>query len=93
MSVDGDAALKGRRVCILGDMRELGAEATELHRKTGELALSKNALLLTTGELSARMGGTHFNTKADLIDVLPELLQPGDIILRKASHSMACEEI
>lgn len=85
--------LGGRLVCILGDMLELGESAEALHRETGELALSKGALLLTTGALSAKMGGESFKDKKALISALPGLLKKGDTVLVKASHSMAFEEI
>ena len=51
------------------------------------------ALLLTTGELSAVMGGEHYGSKAALIADLPKRLRRGDVVLVKASHSMAFEEI
>jgi UDP-N-acetylmuramoyl-tripeptide--D-alanyl-D-alanine ligase len=85
--------LPGRLVCILGDMLELGGDAAELHRQTGELAREKGALLLTVGALSRSMGGMHFADKQDLIAALSGILKKGDVVLVKASHSMAFEEI
>lgn len=87
------AELPGRLVCILGDMLELGGNAETLHRQTGELAREKGALLLTVGELSRSMGGIHFSDKRALIAALPDVLKKGDVVLVKASHSMAFEEI
>lgn len=93
MSIASAAALHGRLVCILGDMLELGGDAARLHRETGELARRSGALLLTVGELSRNMGGTHFESRRALIDALPGLLHPGDCVLVKASRGMAFEEI
>jgi UDP-N-acetylmuramoyl-tripeptide--D-alanyl-D-alanine ligase len=90
----------GRKVCILGDMKELGADAAALHYEIGALAASCGAeLVLTVGEASAETArgagthGRHFESKAALIAALPELLRPGDAVLVKASRSMAFEEI
>ena len=60
---------------------------------TVRAALDAGALLLTTGELSAVMGGEHYGSKAALIADLPKRLRRGDVVLVKASHSMAFEEI
>jgi len=92
-AIESAAVLPGRLVCILGDMLELGEESKDLHRQTGELALKRGALLITTGELSGNMGGRHFEDKKALIAALPDILQTGDKVLVKASHSMAFEEI
>ena len=93
MAILSAADLGGRLVCILGDMLELGERSEEFHRETGRAALDAGALLLTTGELSAVMGGEHYGGKAALIADLPKRLRRGDVVLVKASHSMAFEEI
>ena len=93
MAILSAADLGGRLVCILGDMLELGERSEEFHRETGRAALDAGALLLTTGELSAVMGGEHYGSKAALIADLPKRLRRGDVVLVKASHSMAFEEI
>lgn len=92
-AIQSAAALGGRLVCILGDMLELGDTSAALHAQTGALARERGALLLTVGELSKHMGGTHFDTKEELIAALPRLLQQGDTVLVKASHSMAFEQV
>jgi len=90
----------GRKVCILGDMLELGENAERLHFETGALARDCGIdLVLTVGALSeqihrgARDTGIHFESKAALIAALPALIRPGDTVLVKASRSMAFEEI
>ena len=93
MAILSAADLGGRLVCILGDMLELGERSEEFRRETGRAALDAGALLLTTGELSAVMGGEHYGSKAALIADLPKRLRRGDVVLVKASHSMAFEEI
>lgn len=93
MAIRSASDLGGRLVCILGDMLELGERSEEFHAETGRAALDAGALLLTTGERAAAMGGEHFASKAELIAALPGLIRPGDSVLVKASHSMAFEEI
>ena len=94
------AGAEGRRVCILGDMLELGEEAEKLHFETGALARSLGVeLVLTAGPLSreiARGAGQEehwFPDRAALCAALPGLLRSGDTVLVKASHSMRFEEI
>ena len=94
------AAAKGRRICILGDMLELGENSAQLHFETGALAKDCGAaLVLTVGKESAETArgageiGRHFESKQDLLAALPALLAEGDTVLVKASHSMAFEEI
>lgn len=92
-AIESAAELGGRLVCILGDMLELGENSETLHKQTGDLALAAGAVLLTAGELSRCMGGRHFTDKQALIAALPSILKKGDIVLVKASHSQAFEEI
>ena len=93
-----------RRVAILGDMGELGAEAEALHYETGVTAARCGVdLLITCGALSRHMAqGAHdaglrhvlsFDTLADTLCALPDAIEPGDRVLVKASHSMQFEKI
>ena len=93
-----------RKVAILGDMGELGADGPRLHRETGRIAAEAGAdVLLTCGVLAAeiadgaREGGVqqvqHFETLPALVEALPEALQEGDCVLVKASHSMKFENV
>ena len=90
----------GRKVCILGDMLELGEDAAALHCETGELARALGIdLVLTAGTLGAEIArgadqpDHAYADRETLIAALPALLQPGDTVLVKASHSMRFEEI
>ncbi len=94
------AAAPGRKVCILGDMLELGADAETLHFETGALAVTAGIdLVLTTGPLSretargAKQPEHWFESREALCAALPGLLRDGDTVLVKASHSMRFEEI
>ena len=103
-AVDSLMQLAGkRRVCILGDMLELGPRTEELHHGVGEYAAKAGVdLVIGCGPLSravadgARDAGgevLYFEDKAGLMASLGDVVRPGDCVLVKASHSMAFEEI
>ena len=93
------AHLPGRRVAILGDMRELGAHSAELHRRTGALAAEKCALVIACGAearaLAEGAGGdaVWFADVGQLTASLPALLRRGDTVLVKASRAMGFEQV
>ena len=99
--IDSLSQSSGRKVCILGDMLEMGENRESLHAQVGRYAADKGvSLLLCAGELSrntckAAEGITslHFETNAELINELPQLIRKGDTVLVKASNSMKFEEI
>ena len=92
---------RGRRVAVLGDIKEMGTFSREGHRQVGAHAAGlKPDLLLTCGEegrhiyeaaLEQGMPGDQCLYFPDLSalkkGILP-LLQAGDTVLLKASHSM-----
>jgi len=103
-AIDSLSLLPNRRVCILGDMGELGETAAALHYKTGEHAAEKGIdLLIACGELSASTAEgaknsgcknvLHFKDKTELLAELTKLIESGDAVLVKASHSRKFEEI
>ena len=99
-AIDSLSNLSGRKVCILGDMREMGENSPELHRQIGRYAAEHGAsLLITQGEDAAHIGEgapeitRHFDSKDELIRTLPELLRPGDAVLVKASHGARFDDI
>ena len=101
-SVDIACRAEGRSVLILGDMLELGENASMYHYQVGCHAAEAGAdLLLSVGELSreinrgAKDSGVetmHFAALDELISKLPEIIQPGDTVLVKASHCMGLEK-
>lgn len=102
-AIDSLVTLPGRRVCVLGDMLELGPQTRALHAKTGAYAARKGVdLLIGCGELSrstcegAKDGGCeamYFETKAALMAEIKSIIRPGDCVLVKASHSLAFEDV
>lgn len=102
-AIDLLATAPGRKVAILGDMFELGENEKRMHGEVGAYAAEKGIdLILCVGVLSESMyqeavgnGGNakYYETRETLEGVLHTLLQPGDTILVKASHSMAFEKL
>ena len=97
-SIDTLVNLTGRKVAILGDMKELGSRELTLHYDTGTYAKEKGVdLVLCVGplakELAKGANGKWFDSIESLCHALPGLLQKGDTVLVKASHSMHFEKI
>lgn len=96
---------QGRKIAVLGDMGELGADEGRLHYEVGEAVVSYGIdLLFTAGELSRQMAqaimdhpGTtqvfSYDTKEDLLAELKQQIKKGDTILVKASHFMDYPQI
>lgn len=95
----------GRRVALLGDMRELGARSTELHADTGRYAAERVDLLLTVGDEAqvlsdaARAAGLapgavrHLSDPDAAAAALAAALHPGDVVLVKGSRALALERV
>ena len=99
-------AAANRKIAVLGDMLELGAQSERLHIEIGcYLAALKIDILLAVGPLSAHVVkgareegmkaevALHFDSKDNLGDHLNSILRTGDVVLVKASRGMALEEI
>lgn len=94
-----DAA--GRKVCILGDMFELGTKERELHYEVGAFCRDAGMdLLICVGELAACMAEgaagmetACFATVEEAKRGIGALLRQGDTILIKASHGMHLEAL
>lgn len=89
-----------RRIAVLGDMRELGETASELHRQVGSAV--RQAELWVVGEHAAdyaagaaRVGieARVFPDKTTLGAELRTQLAPGTVILLKASRGAALEDV
>ncbi|MBU1274460.1 MAG: UDP-N-acetylmuramoyl-tripeptide--D-alanyl-D-alanine ligase [Proteobacteria bacterium] len=93
-------------VLILGDMKELGDYAAELHRQTGLLAAQAGCrLVVALGRHAeqvaqgAREGGMSpeqtliFAVMDELLEEITQLLDTRDLVLVKGSRSMAMERV
>lgn len=98
---------KGRRLALLGDMLELGADEEALHAETGRAAAAAGLQTLfllgaracagiRQGALRAGADPRQVRTCADASDAarqLCESLRPGDALLLKGSRGMALENV
>jgi UDP-N-acetylmuramoyl-tripeptide--D-alanyl-D-alanine ligase len=84
----------GRRLVVLGDMRELGERGAQLHRELApDLSAAKVDLAFLVGPhmqglyalLPAAMKGAHRATSNEMVDPLLAALKAGDTILIKGS--------
>jgi UDP-N-acetylmuramoyl-tripeptide--D-alanyl-D-alanine ligase len=95
-----------RRIAVLGDMAELGSLAELAHFKIGEqLAHHSIEVLITVGERAARIadGARAEGMDPDRVrpcatvdeasEVLDDVLEPGDVVLVKASRIMGLERV
>jgi UDP-N-acetylmuramoyl-tripeptide--D-alanyl-D-alanine ligase len=96
--------LQGRRVAILGDMAELGAQTEPAHAEIGKFCAElKIGQLFTVGKNSAataraaREAGLlrviEFVDVEAAMKVMKNFLKPGDVVLLKASRSSRLERI
>ena len=94
----------GKRVAILGDMKELGADSAHLHRLMGKLAAEcridsvvccgEEAKSIYDAYLAAGgKKGRYYRDREDFAPDIPETVSRGDVVLVKASHSMGFENI
>lgn len=88
----------GKKIALLGDMRELGAETQVMHEEIALLAsktfdqvflvgqeMQKYALPILEKELSSR--GKFFQNSREAGLAIAKLLNPGDVILVKGSQN------
>ncbi|QGW66810.1 UDP-N-acetylmuramoyl-tripeptide--D-alanyl-D-alanine ligase [Lysobacter soli] len=99
-AIDTLAAGGGEAWLVLGDMRELGADAEAMHAEAGRRAKSAGIRrLLTLGPYSAAAsrtfgeGAMHFETHDALADVLKGELREGVRVLVKGSRGSAMDRI
>ena len=97
-SLDTLMNFDGRKVAILGDMKELGTDELKLHFETGQYAKQKGIdSVISVGPLAKELAkgadDVHFDTVEQLLSVLKNYIREGDTVLVKASHSMHFENI
>lgn len=102
LEVIGDWPAK-RRIAVLGDMRELGPDAEQVHRELGSLAAGKLDELVTVGELASLIGESasakglgqweHLGSAEDAVNALRGKLKAGDVLLVKGSRALELERV
>ena len=80
----------GKRVAVLGDMFELGADSAEMHRRVFDHAMKLGIpLVIGVGEQSSQcLCHLAYKTFAPLKKKFRLDVSSGDLVLLKASHSM-----
>lgn len=99
-------SLPGRRIAVLGSMKELGKFSESLHRKIGALvAKEKIDILITVGDEAKFINeeainngynkdtSYHFETNKEAIAFINSIKRSEDNILVKASNSLNFKEI
>lgn len=94
------ASFAGKKILVLGDMKELGTEAKTLHHTAGESIRQAGIdYLFTYGELSENTaqafgeGAYHFSEQEKLVNALKPFLYNQTTILVKGSRSMRMEKV
>lgn len=96
--------VKGRRIAVLGNMRELGKYEVGAHRAVGNLAAERCDILITVGTAGkliadsaanqlAKENIMTFNTSGEAKSKVQEIIQEGDVVLVKGSRAMEMEKI
>lgn len=99
-----DLPCAGRRIAVLGDMAEVGAESASAHaevaRRAAELGVDG---LFAVGKMAAVMGSAaraaslpvvrEFADAESAAEALAEALQAGDLVLLKASRAAHLERV
>jgi UDP-N-acetylmuramoyl-tripeptide--D-alanyl-D-alanine ligase len=94
----------GKRIAVLGEMKELGSASELAHREVGETAATfRIDRLITIGDTAeviaqgARAGGLEktaaVRSTREAAELLGEIAEPGDLILVKGSRSARTEQV
>ncbi|MFY9289671.1 MAG: UDP-N-acetylmuramoylalanyl-D-glutamyl-2,6-diaminopimelate--D-alanyl-D-alanine ligase [Methylorubrum rhodinum] len=92
-----DTGARGRRIAVLGDMKELGEAGEGLHRELAEAVKANGIdLVFTAGPLMRHLfealpmdnRGVAAHTADELTDAVVATLRPGDAVMVKGSNSM-----
>ncbi len=99
------AELEGRKIAVLGDMLELGTYEIEGHRLVGGRAGAVVDLLITVGPRARIIAQEAMavglpphrvwtcDSNPEAVEILRQILEPGDVVLVKGSRGLHMEEI
>ena len=94
------AAEKGKKLLVMGEMRELGPEEDRYHREVGELASGlKIDAVMAYGDLCQHTveafgaGATFFESREAIAKQLAVVLDKNWVVLVKGSHSTKMVEV
>jgi UDP-N-acetylmuramoyl-tripeptide--D-alanyl-D-alanine ligase len=94
----------GKRIAVLGEMGELGAESERGHREVGEeaatLGIDQLIAIGKMGEVVARSAqkaglekSVAIGSTSEAAELLGEIAEPGDLVLVKGSRSARTEQV
>src|SRR5436309_1676406 len=94
----------GKRVAVLGEMRELGSESEHGHREVGETAAalgvdhliaigSVAAAIASAAEHAGLRNSRTVNSPTEAAEILAEIAEPGDLVLIKGSRAARTERV
>lgn len=89
VALDSLANFSGRKISVLGQMLELGESACQLHHEVGQHARQKSDLSYGVGQFASELGTHAYQTVPELTTALLQELQPGDVVLVKASRGLS----
>ena len=99
-AIDVLAPMKGQKILVIGDMGELGSNASKYHKELGEyIKTAKIDFTLAVGrhtKITMQQLGKDqlwFETKEALVSKLLGIIKPKAIILVKGSRFMKMEEV
>ena len=93
---------KGRRIAFLGDMKELGPEAAQMHEELANLdSMELVSVVHCVGDMMRGLyealpeakRGMWCATTEDMAPQVPKLLDAGDVVMAKGSLSMDLKRI
>lgn len=103
LSALGDVRVRGKKIAILGDMRELGALSKNAHRDIGKAAALVVDKLVTVGDeaqgiaTGAQEAGLlhvrSLRTAEEALAWIRKEMHAGDVILIKGSQSIRLEKV
>lgn len=100
----GSITTSGKKIALLGDMHELGAESVRAHRALGKIAAQTVDMLVTVGDEALQITNLAFafglkkdaifcfDTPREAAKYIAPLLAPGDVVLCKGSPAMRMEK-
>lgn len=91
----------GRRIAVLGAMRELGPDSGKLHQEIGELAaqldivvaVGKDAQVYREDITNQFAEWISADNRSEAVTLLSRSLRAGDVVLFKGSHSEHLDEV
>src|SRR6266699_5748424 len=94
----------GKRVAVLGEMRELGSESEHCHREVGETAAalgvdhliaigSVAAAIASAAEHAGLRNSRTVNSPTEAAEILSEIAASGDLVLIKGSRAARTERV